>query len=121
MKTTVDGVTIELTREQIAKIQAVKSKRDAACKSFVSVLRHFGFTKCSTKGWEQPNRVCYEHKENGWFAEIFDLGSHSTFFDCWMAGPGLRNVGFPGGDVYGSPELVSEALTAALNEIGGKK
>lgn len=118
MKTTVEGVVIELTKEQVVLIQETKAKRDAECKSFVSVLKHFGFTKLSTKGWEQTDRICYENKQHDWFAEIFKLGAyHSQFFDCWMAGPGLRNVGFPGGYMYGSPEEVKDALLQALNEI----
>lgn len=114
IKTTVEGVVIELTKEQVALIEETKAKRDAECKSFVSVLKHFGFTKVRTKGWKQPDRICYENKQHGWSAEIF---SNCNIFSCWMAGPGLRNVGFPGGYMYGSPEEVKDALLQALNEI----
>ena len=116
MKTTVDGVTIELTPKQMAMIEKAKAERDAVCKSFAAVFRHFGFKKCNTKDWEHPDRLCYEH-ENGWFAEIWQTSVRS--FDCWMAGPGLPNFGFPGGDVYGSPDDVKNALTEALKKIGG--
>lgn len=102
------GVTIELTKDQIALIEKEKARRLRECKSFERILKHFGFVKVDGG---------FHHTQHGWYAEILD---RRYYQDCLLVGKGLKGPGFPGGHVYGSPEAVAEALTAALDEIRGE-
>lgn len=118
MKITVQGITIELTKEQIAEIEKGKAAQELECKSFERILKHFGFTKMSTKGWANPKEICYEHKTNGWYAEILD---HGRWKNCFLVGQCLpHQSSLPGGQLYDTPEDVAKALNNALDDIGSK-
>ncbi|AIM37361.1 hypothetical protein KO02_12155 [Sphingobacterium sp. ML3W] len=114
MKITIEGVTIELTKEQILEIEKGKALQELECKSFERILKHFGFTKMSTKGWLDSDKKCYKHESNGWFAEILD---HRTWKCCFMAGRGLPHQKTPpGGYLYESPESIAKVLRDALDK-----
>ena len=115
MKITVDGVTIELTPNQVALIEKAKAERAAVCKSFATVLKYFGFRKVSNNG--DKDRECYAHPVHMWYAEV--IHQSGTYYYCWLAGKGLPTGGYPGGKVYDTPEAVRDALVAALDKIGG--
>lgn len=63
MKVSIEGVTIELTKTQISYIEKEKAKRLKECNSFQSVLKKFGLKKINTKGWEDPSKNCWQHKD----------------------------------------------------------
>ena len=115
MKVTIQGVSIELTKEQIALIHEEKTKQEKECKSFEQILKHFGFKKIDTKSWPVPNEMAYSHYELGWYAEIQD---YRTGAACFLVGKGLKSSnGFPGGHIYESPESVAKSIIEALDEI----
>lgn len=115
MRIIVQGVSIELTVEQIAAIDKEKRKREKCRKSFEKILFHFGFKKINTTGWQNPKQFCYEQKEYGWFAEIQNFGIYSEVF---MIGKGLQNNHPPpGGHMYGEPEDIEKEIVKALDNL----
>lgn len=115
MKIVVEGVTIELTKEQIALIEKEKAKRAAECASFERTLKNFGFAKVDTTGWADPKEKAFANDEHGWYAEIQDYRKYKA---CLLVGKGLISMrGFPGGYIHESPESVAKAITAALDGI----
>ena len=97
----VDGVYIELTKEQSDLIDEHAQKRKRFRNSFTKMLRFFGFKKI--RGIDS-----YIHVTQNWFADIHDRGSYHT---CWMVGEGLKcSKLFPGGWVYESPEEIETEL-----------
>ncbi|MBE8712510.1 hypothetical protein [Sphingobacterium hungaricum] len=100
MKIKVDGVTIELTKEQI---EETKRERFENLKSLEDVLFQFGFKKVVPK--ENPNQTYYTNEEKGWHAEKVDYDG------VWMVGGELQDDGsFPGGHVYWEKEELFEEL-----------
>jgi hypothetical protein len=58
MEAIVKGVRITLTPEQKKQIEAHQDKQNQECSTFTKTLKHFGFKKMSTKGWENPDANC---------------------------------------------------------------
>ena len=115
MKIIVQGVSIEITKEQIEQIDQEKAKQIRELKSFERILKHFGFEKINTRSWPNPNEKAYSHYQYGWYAEIQDYGPYKA---CFLTGKGLRSTdSFPGGYVYDSPESMAKAITLALKEM----
>lgn len=115
MKVRVQGVSIVLTKEQIEHIDKEKANQIRECKSFVRILKHFGFEKINTSSWPDPKDNLYSHPQHGWFADIQD---YRTYKACFLTGKGLKSNGFPGGYVYESPESMAKEITLALYEMG---
>lgn len=113
MDVIIKGVRITLTQQQVAKIEIAKNQRQRCRNSFVRMLKHFGFKKIDTAGWENPKALCFENETCEWFAEIQNYGNWDEVF---MAGKGLKNVGFPGGYMYGTPQEIEEELLKAIKE-----
>lgn len=102
MNIKVDGVSITLTKEQIAKIERVKKERLAEMNSFKNTLLKSGFKKLSIK---DKYVECYQNDEKGWYAEIID-GTR-----VWMVGAFLQqSYGFPGGWTYDTVEELRTEL-----------
>ncbi|NQD71643.1 hypothetical protein HP439_13015 [Sphingobacterium shayense] len=115
MKVIVQGVSIELTKEQVEHFENEKAKQLKECSTFTKTLKHFGFNKINTKSWPNPNENAYSHYQYGWYAEIQDYGTYKA---CFLTGKGLKSIeGFPGGYVHDSPESVAAAITKALDEM----
>lgn len=114
MEVIVKGVKITLTAEQIKQIEAHHAKQIIECSTFTKTLKHFGFKKMSTKGWENPNANCWESKH--WFVEIFNNDTLNEY--CSVAGVGveLSSSGCP--LIVNSPQELVEKLNKALEEIG---
>lgn len=101
MRIIVEGVAIDLTKEQIKHIETVKAKRLKELNSFEKVLVNFGFKKET-----HANGSFYTNDDLEWYAEIYDDDS------VWMTGSGLKDTSsFPGGYVYGTPESLIEELS----------
>lgn len=113
MEAIVKGVKITLTAEQIKQIEAHQAKQKHECSTFTKTLRHFGFKKMSTKGWENPDANCYQTKN--WFAQIYE--SKTLNESCFIVGEGidLDSSGWP--LVVDSPEELTEILNKALEEL----
>jgi len=106
MVTIVEGVRIELTKEQIAKVEKRRKQVQKSWLSFQNVLRHFGFRQL------KDQKGCYS--KGGWYAEIIDRG---VWHDVWMVGSGLKDSHlFPGGWIYSEPRELNEELNKALSE-----
>lgn len=110
MNIIIEGVNIELTFEQISKIEAARKERALSKKSFVSILKHFGFKKLDTSNWTDKTIIAFEHAQNNWYAEI-------TNNNVWMVGKGLKDSGFPGGSYYFTINEVETALLQVLDNI----
>lgn|SRR5690606_24524827 len=117
MEAIVEGVRITLTPEQVMQIEAYHAKQKQECSTFTKTLKHFGFKKMSTKGWENPDANCYQTKN--WFAQIYD--SKTLNATCFIVGEGidLDSSGWP--LVVDSPEELVEILNKALEEIENGK
>ncbi len=111
MKVSVKGVTIELTSDQINHVESEIAKREKELNSFVKVLKHFGFNKVNTRGWQNPDQSCWSNDQHGWFVEIIDYGSFKT---CVFHGKPL-DEGSPWGKEYNSPESASKGIFDALD------
>jgi hypothetical protein len=116
MKAMFNGVEIQLTPEQIKVVTAAKEKHEKAVDGgFIKVLKSYGFEKMSSKGWANPDSVCFQHPTHGWFAEIID---HGLWQNVWMVGTGLRNSQlFPGGWSYDEPQVLHEELSKATTDL----
>jgi len=91
----VNGVSIKLTVQQIARIDKVQRQRYRYRNSFKRMLISLGFKQDK----EYPDS--FTHKKEDWYAQINDRGNWS---DCWMTGKGLKeSSGFPGGWMYDTP------------------
>ena len=102
MKIKVDGVSITLTKEQIAEIERVKKERLAEMNSFKNALLKSGFKKLSIK---DKYAECYQNDDKGWYAEIIE-GAR-----VWMVGAFLQqSYGFPGGWTYDTVEELRTEL-----------
>jgi hypothetical protein len=112
MEVVVKGVRIELTKEQASKIEKELRDRKKEMGTFEKVLLHFGFKKMNMKDWPHKQITPYEHKENGWYAEIQNNGRWS---DVWMVGKGLKCAGFPGGWQYFTPQEIENEIIKAID------
>ena len=108
MKTRVDGVSIELTPEQIKYIKERKSAQTKSLNSFKNVLKSFGFKEVNINNVCGDKITFWTNDKHVWYAELCE--DH-----MFMAGKGLRRSDAPpGGWTYWTPEEASEALTKAL-------
>lgn len=102
----VEGVSIELTSEQMALIEANRKERAKCRNSFKKMLRFFGFKAMK----DSPGS--YWNEEYKWYADIQDRG---PYFTVWMTGEGLKNSGAPpGGWIYEEPEDIENAILKFL-------
>lgn len=80
MKTTIDGVSITLTDDQVKYIQEVKADRRNKLNTFEKVLIYFGFTKYGI--WDELK--VYENKQKCWRADVLP-------YYVYVTGKGLRD------------------------------
>lgn len=111
MTVIVEGVRIELTHEQIGKIEKERLKRKKCRNSFTKTLLHFGFKQCDSK---DDTDFSFEHTSMNWFA-VFNEGSGGS---VWMVGGGLKNSSsfWKDGCVYWTPDEISKEIIRALDE-----
>jgi len=101
----IEGVTLKLTAEQQAQIEAARKARDEKYSSFQRVLKQFDFEDLGDGAWFK--------KDMRWFAQIND---HGGWHSCYVIGPGLRSQsGTVGGYLYES----SWQLAAGLCKVTG--
>lgn len=109
MKVKIEGITIELTKEQRSLITHARNKRKHNRGSFEKVLLHFGFERLHT------GTPGFAYVKNDWFAQIID---HTNFSEVWMTGKGLQTTGsFPGGYLYGEPADLEKELLRATGSL----
>lgn len=119
MEVRIKGVLIKLTDEQVKKIEKEERARERCRKSFEKMLLRFGFKKIDTSDWEDKNAMAYEHVYYNWFAKI-NKNFSGDISDVFMAGEGLKNVGFPGGYNYESPKEIEIELVKVMDELSPK-
>lgn len=109
-----EGIKIELTPEQISKIEKVRKQRHRYRNNFVQTLKLFGFKKMDTSDWLDKTVLAYENELTEWYAEIWN---HLNYTEVWIVGKGLPHASCPpGGGVYGDPEAIQKVLAKALDE-----
>lgn len=113
MKIFIEGISIELTKEQVDFIEKEKRKRTRELTTFSKVLKHFGFTKV------KDHENCWEHNDYEWWAEIYH--NSGRYYTLFMVGHPLKCGGFPGGWVYDEPKQVEEEILIALEKINNIK
>lgn len=107
MKVFVEGVEIELTKEQLAKVEKRRKQIESDFRSFKSVLRHFGFKQL------KDQKDCFANDK--WYAEIVN---HGNWHSVWMTGQGLKNSHlFPGGWTYFEPNEIRDELYNAAKDF----
>lgn len=109
MEVIIEGVRIELTESQLARIEEKRKEREACRDSFVKMLKFFEFEEMP----DLPN--CFIHKIYNWYAEYLEGNCGYV----WITGEKLKTSAFPGGWIYWEPEEVEEALLKALEELEG--
>jgi hypothetical protein len=103
----INGCEIQLTEDQIQKIENHKRKLERASNSFHGTLILFGFRRI--KG-----EKAYSHP-NGWYAEV--TVHNENWIDLWMVGNGLKTSSFLGGWIYSEPNEVAQELQRVLNRF----
>lgn len=105
MKTKVDGVTIELTKEQVEYINKVKAERAKEFKTFDKVLKTFGFKeKHQRDSRVSTSWVSYVNEKEDLYAEVhYDM-------------TGYKYVWIPGSPTFSTPLELGEHLARLIDE-----
>ena len=100
--TFVNGVKIELTKRQQAKIRIQLKKWDQEADSFRSVLIAFGFKEKKGKSIYGHEFTYFENKDH--FAEVM---SDYT----WIVGPSFKGRRYYPGCSFSDPSRLAEAIS----------
>ncbi len=98
------GVSIELTPEQIAQVEAHRSYLRQAKLTFLQVLRKYGFKKLKLG-------TGYIHPKMDWWAEV-DVHHNQTI--CFIAGAGIPKLSVPEPKSVDDPKDLIQLLNNAL-------